>query len=108
MQKTRISIIFDQLFNTIFGFFTSSWKEKSINIISIFTGYFLFNNLITNYISKLNNKILIIPLIIIIFEIIIRLKPKSISKVYYFWLVFDKLRIGAIYALTLEAFKLGS
>ena len=41
-------------------------------------------------------------------EIIIRTKPSSSSKFYYLWSVVDKLRIGAIYAIILEAFKLGS
>ena len=108
MQKTRISNILDNLFNWVFGFLISSWKIKSINLISIFAGYFLFNNFITNYISKFNNKIIIVPIIIIIFELIIRSKPKNISKISFLWLIFDKLRIGAIFALILEAFKLGS
>jgi len=49
-----------------------------------------------------------VPIIIIFIEIIIRIKPTSSSKFYYIWNVVDKLRIGAIYAIILEAFKLGS
>ena len=41
-------------------------------------------------------------------EIIIRIKPDASSKFYYLWNVIDKLRIGAVYAVILEAFKLGS
>jgi len=49
-----------------------------------------------------------VPIIIIFIEIIIRIKPAASSKFYYIWTVVDKLRIGAIYAVVLEAFKLGS
>ena len=49
-----------------------------------------------------------VPIIIIFIEIIIRIKPDESSKFYYLWTVVDKLRIGAIYAVILEAFKLGS
>jgi hypothetical protein len=49
-----------------------------------------------------------VPIIIIFIEIIIRIKPAVSSKFYYLWTVVDKLRIGAIYAIILEAFKLGS
>jgi len=49
-----------------------------------------------------------VPIIIVIIEVIIRIKPSSKSKFYDLWTVFDKLRIGAIYAVILEAFKLGS
>ena len=49
-----------------------------------------------------------VPIIILIIELIIRLKPNKDSSIYYLWSVIDKLRIGATYALILEAFKLGS
>ena len=49
-----------------------------------------------------------VPIIIVFIEIIIRTKPVASSRFYYLWTVVDKLRIGAIYAIILEAFKLGS
>ena len=49
-----------------------------------------------------------VPIIIVFIEIIIRIKPSSGSKFYDIWSIADKLRIGAIYAIILEAFKLGS
>jgi len=49
-----------------------------------------------------------VPIIIVFIDIIIRSKPAASSKFYYLWTVVDKLRIGAIYAVILEAFKLGS
>ena len=44
MQKTKFSKINDQFNNLLFGFLSSSWKSKSINVISVLTGYFLFAN----------------------------------------------------------------
>tara|TARA_B100000212_G_scaffold338008_1_gene313834 strand:- start:796 stop:1122 length:327 start_codon:yes stop_codon:yes gene_type:complete len=108
MQKTRFSIFSEKVANIIFGFLNLSWKDKSINIISFLIGYFLFANFITKFITEGKNELVIVPIIIIIIELIIRSKPKSSSSVYYFWSVIDKLRIGATYALVLEAFKLGS
>jgi len=49
-----------------------------------------------------------VPIIIVFIEIIIIIKPAASSKYYNLWTVVDKLRIGAIYAVILEAFKLGS
>ncbi len=108
MQKTRVSYIFSKLDKLILGFLKSSWKDKSINLLSILFGYFLFTNLITNYISLIRNKVFIVPILILVFEIIIRIKPSTNNKFFYLWNIFDKLRIGGIYALILEAFKLGS
>ena len=108
MQKTNFSRITYYLNNLFFGFLSDTWKSKSINIISVLTGYFLFANFATKFISEGKNELVMVPIIIIFIEIIIRIKPLSSSRFYDLWAVVDKLRIGAIYAVILEAFKLGS
>ena len=108
MQNTNFSRITNQLNNLLFGFLSDTWRSKSIGLISVLTGYFLFANFITKFISEGKNELIMVPIIIVLIEIIIRLKPSSSSKFYDLWSVIDKLRIGAIYAIVLEAFKLGS
>ena len=108
MQKTNFSKITYELNNLFFGFLSDTWRSKSINLISVLIGYFLFANFITKFISEGKNELIMVPIIIVFIEIIIRIKPSSSSKFYYLWSVVDKLRIGAIYAVILEAFKLGS
>ena len=49
-----------------------------------------------------------VPIIIFIIELIIRVKPSTGSSLFYLWSIVDKVRIGATYAVILEAFKLGS
>ena len=108
MQKTRFTVFYDSLNLVFLGFLKSSWKDKSLNLLSILFGYFLFANFITKFISEGKNELLMIPVIIIFFEIIIRMKPARNSNIYLVWMFLDKIRIGAVYALILEAFKLGS
>ena len=108
MQKTNFSRITYQLYNLLFGFLSDTWRTKSIGLISVLTGYFLFANFATKFISEGKNELIMVPIIIVFMEIIIRIKPSSNSKFYDIWSVVDKLRIGAIYAVILEAFKLGS
>ena len=108
MQKTNFLRITSQLNNLFFGFLSDSWRSKSISLISVLTGYFLFANFITKFISEGKNELIMVPIIIVFIEIIIRIKPSSSSRFYDLWSVIDKLRIGAIYAVILEAFKLGS
>ena len=108
MQNTNFSRIFDQSNNIIFGFISSTWRSKSISLISILTGYFLFANFITKFISEGKNELLMVPIIILFIEFIIRIKPSSRSRLYNVWVVIDKVRIGSTYAVILEAFKLGS
>tara|TARA_Y100001978_G_C23559447_1_gene368550 strand:- start:255 stop:581 length:327 start_codon:yes stop_codon:yes gene_type:complete len=108
MQKTRFTVFFDSLNLLFLGFLKSSWKDKAFNLLSVLFGYFLFANFITKFISEGKNELIMIPIIILIFEIIIRLKPLKKSNTYLLWMIIDKIRIGAVYALILEAFKLGS
>tara|TARA_B100001989_G_scaffold81891_1_gene56572 strand:+ start:147 stop:473 length:327 start_codon:yes stop_codon:yes gene_type:complete len=108
MQKTNFSRIIYQLNNLLFGFLSDTWKSKAIGLISVLTGYFLFANFLTKFISEGKNELIMVPIIIVFLEVIIRNKPSSKSKFYDLWIVFDKMRIGAIYAIILEAFKLGS
>jgi len=108
MQKTSFSRITYQLNKLFFGFLSDTWKSKSISLVSLLTGYFLFANFLTKFISEGKNELIMVPIIIFFIEIIIRIKPSASSKFYYLWSVVDKLRIGAIYAIILEAFKLGS
>ena len=108
MQKTNILRVNYQINNLFFGFLSNTWKTKSIGLISVLIGYFLFANFLTKFISEGKNELIMVPIIIFVIEIIIRVKPATSSKFYYLWTVVDKLRIGAIYAVILEAFKLGS
>ena len=108
MQKTKFSKINDQFNKLLFGFLSSSWKSKSINIISVLIGYFLFANFATKFISEGRNELIMVPIIILIIEFIIRIRPSANSNFYNLWSIVDKARIGATYAVILEAFKLGS
>ena len=108
MQKTKFSKINDQLNKLLFSFLSSSWKSKSINIISVLTGYFLFANFVTKFITEGRNELVMVPIIILIIEVIIRIKPSRGSSLFKLWSIVDKVRIGATYAVILEAFKLGS
>jgi len=108
MQKTKFTAFFDSLNIVFFSFLKTSWKDKALNFLSILFGYFLFANFITKFISEGKNELIMIPIIIFIFEIIIRMKPLKKHNIYLLWMVLDKIRIGAVYALILEAFKLGS
>ena len=108
MQRTNFLRILDQSNNILFGFLSSSWRLKSLNLISILFGYFLFANFLTKFISEGKNELMMVPILIVITEFIIRIKPSTNSKIFKLWAFVDKIRIGSTYAIVLEAFKLGS
>ena len=108
MQKTNFLRITSQLNNLLFGFLSDTWRTKSIGLISVLTGYFLFANFLTKFISEGKNELIMVPIIILVMEIIIRIRPSQKSSFFNVWSIVDKVRIGATYAVILEAFKLGS
>ena len=108
MQKTNFSRITYKINDLLFGFINDTWRSKSISLISVLTGYFLFANFATKFISEGKNELIMVPIIILIIELIIRIKPPAGSSLLNLWSIIDKARIGATYAVILEAFKLGS
>ena len=70
MQNTNFSKIIDKSNNFLFGFLSSTWRSKSISLISVLIGYFLFANFLTKFISEGKNELIMVPVIILIIEFI--------------------------------------
>ena len=108
MQKTNYSRLTNQISSFLFDFLISSWRSKSIGLISVLSGYFLFANFLTKFISEGKNELVMVPVLMLVVELIIRIRPYPRSKLFDLWSIVDRVRIGASYAVILEAFKLGS
>ena len=108
MQKTNYSRLTTQISSFLFDFLISSWRSKSIGLISVLSGYFLFANFLTKFISEGKNELVMVPVLMLVVELIIRIRPYPRSKLFDLWSIVDRVRIGASYAVILEAFKLGS
>ena len=68
MQKTSFSRITYKLNILLFGFLSDTWKSKSIGIISVLSGYFLFANFATNFICVGNNELVMVPIIMFLLK----------------------------------------
>ena len=109
MQKTQLNRNIQSILNSINDYINSSWRKKLISITSLLFGYYIIHNLITYFIDKSFNSILLVIFLVIIIEILIRVRLNFISKRLKIILeIADNFRIGSTYALILEAFKLGS
>ena len=80
MQKTNFSRITYQLNNLFFGFLSDTWRTKSIGLISVLIGYFLFANFLTKFISEGKNELVMVPIIIIFIEFIISSEDVEFKK----------------------------
>ena len=109
MQKTRFRLFLDSIVFIVKPLIDDSWAKRSILFLSVLSGYYFTNSLISYLLDKSVNTIIIAISLLLIMELIIRLLLISnFSKISIFIQSINNIRIGSTYALILEAFKLGS
>ena len=109
MQKTRFRKFLDQLFIMLNSLILDSWSKRSILILSVLSGFYFTNSLLSYLLDKSINTIFLALIILFIMEISVRsLLFSNYSKIKIIILAINNFRIGSTYALILEAFKLGS
>ena len=109
MQKTRFRKFIDSVVLIINPLFSDSWSKRSISLLSLLSGFYFTNSLISFLLDKSINTIFLAITILLLMELTIRsLLFTKLSKLSIFVLAINNLRIGSTYALILEAFKLGS
>ena len=109
MQKTKFREFVDSILIIIKPFLFDSWSKRSILILSVLSGFYFTNSLISFFLDKSVNTIFLAFSILLIMEISIRsLFFSGFSKISILILAINNFRIGSTYALILEAFKLGS
>ena len=109
MQKTRYRKFVDSIFIILNSLISDSWSKRSILLLSLLSGFYFTNSLISFLLDKSVNTIFLAISILLIMEITIRsFLFSNISKLSIILLAINNFRIGSTYALILEAFKLGS
>ena len=108
-QKTRLAEFQSKIISGINNTIEGPWKRRSLGIISLLIGYYLGSNGILFYLEKTGQRPIVVLIILIMVEILVRLRSRVKEDVWPLnWLILDNLRIGIVYAIVLEAFKLGS
>ncbi len=109
MQRTRLDNFLTLISRCLFDFLIGPWRRRSLGLISLLTGFYLGSNLTVYYLVKTGQRPLVVILMLFIIEILIRLRSSiNTNKWPVYMVAIDNLRIGIIYAVVLEAFKLGS
>ncbi len=108
MQNTRLNNLLDALAQRSGQWLTNPWRRLSVVVISFLFGFFLGTAVSTTAGQKAELDIVIAGFLVTITEVISRLfysRRMTIS----FWLEsLNILKVGFIYSLFIEAFKLGS
>lgn len=109
-QQTRLEKVLDQLGRNLRAQIGTRWATASTALLALLAGIFLGENLSAILLWKLTGGRPILVLgMVVVYEVLVRLRTRAVSDVPSLsWVVIDNLRMGVVFALVLEAFKLGS
>lgn len=110
MQNTRLNNLLDTIARRLEQWFLNPWRRLSLLIISFLFGFFLGNVISTTAGQRAELDVLVAAVLVLLTEIT--------SKIFYSRGFFSKrsllleslnfLKVGLMYSLFVEAFKLGS
>jgi len=109
-QQTRLQRVLNQLGRNLRAQIGTRWATASTALLALLGGIFLGENLSAILLWKLTGGRPILVLgMVVVYEVLVRLRTRAVSDVPSLgWVVIDNLRMGVVFALVLEAFKLGS
>lgn len=111
LQQTRYATVERRLGSALLGQVRRSWRAGSLALLALLVGYFFAQNLIALLLIRLpGGRPAVVLTIVLITELLVRLRTRLArgEERPLAWVLVDNLRIGAIYAVVLEAFKLGT
>jgi hypothetical protein len=110
VQRTRLQGVESRLGKALLGQLRNSWRAGSLALLALLTGFFLAQNLTTLLLAGVpGGRPLLVLATVLLIEVLVRLRTRTLrGEPPAGWVIADNLRLGATYAVVLEAFKLGT
>ncbi|AUB41163.1 putative protein family Ycf20 [Nostoc flagelliforme CCNUN1] len=110
MQNTRLNNLFDAIATRLGQWFLNPWRRLSLLLISFLFGFFLGNAVSTTAGQEGVLDIVVAAFLVLLTEITSRIfySPRFLERRSLLVDSLNLLKVGFIYSLFLEAFKLGS
>jgi len=109
-QRTRLELAQRRVGEALLTQVRRNWRGGSLALLGLLVGYFLSQNLMAVLIMKVpgGRPVVVLSLVLMV-EVIVRLRSQMVkTEPSLAWVIADNLRLGALYAVVLEAFKLGT
>ena len=109
-QRTRLELAQRRLGGVLLTQVRRNWRGGSLALLGLLVGYFLSQNLMAVLILRIpGGRPVVVLALVLIVEAIVRLRSQIVRREPSLaWVIADNLRLGAMYAVVLEAFKLGT
>ena len=109
LQSTRFDRLQRQLGDALLGAFRGSWRRRSLAVLALLLGFYAGQNATNLLLVRLTLRPLAVLITVLLIELVVRLRTRLlVGRASLGWLIVDNLRIGLVYAVVLEGFKLGS
>jgi hypothetical protein len=110
MQNTRLNSLLETIARSLSQWFLNPWRRLSVLLISFLFGFFLGSAVSTTTGQRAELDIVVAAFLVLLTEITSRIfYSRSFFARQAFWVeTLNYLKVGFIYSLFLEAFKLGS
>jgi len=110
LQRTRFQRLSNQLGLLLLGLLQGNWRHRSAVLLALLVGFYLGGNA-TAYVLPIfpGGRPLLVLTVVLLVELVVRLRGLGVrGQPGLGWLITDNLRIGFVYSIVLEAFKLGT
>ena len=110
IQRTRFQQFSQQLGTLLLGNWRGNWRHRSAVLLALLVGFYAGSNL-TSYLLVFfpGGRPALVLLMVLLLEAVVRLRGRMVQQSPGLgWVIADNLRIGVVYSVVLEAFKIGS
>lgn len=109
LQRTRFDRLQRRLADQLLGGFRGSWRRRSFSVLALLIGFYAGENITALWLERVGQRPVVVLLLVLLLEVVVRLRTRVVAEQPGLgWVIADNLRIGLVYAVVLEAFKLGS
>ena len=100
LQRTRLAGLQRRIGSTLSAALSGPWWKRSLSMLSLLFGFFIGSSLTVHLAESVTYRTFSGLLCLIACECLVLMRSR--------WRGFDNFRLGFVYAIVLEAFKVGS
>ena len=109
IQATRFDRLQRQGAQVLSAPFQGSWRRRSVGVLALLFGFYAGQNVTSWWLQTIGQRPVVVLSVVLMLELVVRIRTRVVQgRPPLGWLVLDNLRVGVVYAIVLEAFKLGS
>ena len=110
LQPTRFNRAIERLVAQLLGNLRGNWRLRSSVVLALLLGFYAGSNLTAYVLLRIpGGRPMAVLTMVLLVELVVRVRGRLVRATPGLgWVLVDNLRIGMVYAVVIEAFKLGT